>query len=592
MNQYKKNKNLILFLTLSLSVCGTGCTLQRMVHTAEKQQVITVTPNPLAANGQSVNFELKAQVPEKLVREKQTYKLDIYYEYESKRENVATYSFQFGEFIYEAGKPTVIRQLSFPYAPDKNPGRLMVQGQAIGNEDGDVRYTDAMQVADGLVTTPLLLVRNNDFGFTPDTYKEKANQPGKVSFYFDENKSTLSNNLGANMQVLEQYVLDNVSSQQITITASQAPDETGTKLAQKRAKALEDLYREKLNTLDYSGKKVSIKTRVEETGNDLLLQKLQSSPIAKQEKKEAISIVTGNRSQQEKLKALEQSPVYAYIQEYMYPSMRAAHIEINYNRNRKTDYELYILAKKIAEEKIKADVLTEEELQYAATLTPLLDEKRKFYEAAVKSTDKWPAYYNLGVVYNEMARKEYRTAAKQALLGRAIHNLTYAGFRNPTANIYYSLASAYHQRGDMLEALQYYDYAIKLGGDEKMLQQVFADKAALEIEIGQYDDAIASLRYAGDSYQTNMNLGLSYLLKENYEGAGKFYTEALKQKPDDALAYYSIALIGARTNDEQVLEQNLRRAVRADKTFMERAISDREFEAYRDKAAYKDALLR
>lgn len=46
MNQYKKNNNLILFLALSLSVSVTGCTLQRMVQTAEKKQVVAVTPNP------------------------------------------------------------------------------------------------------------------------------------------------------------------------------------------------------------------------------------------------------------------------------------------------------------------------------------------------------------------------------------------------------------------------------------------------------------------------------------------------------------------------------------------------------------------
>jgi tetratricopeptide (TPR) repeat protein len=190
-----------------------------------------------------------------------------------------------------------------------------------------------------------------------------------------------------------------------------------------------------------------------------------------------------------------------------------------------------------------------------------------------------------------MARKEYRQPAKQALLAKAIHNLSFAGFRNPAPNVYYSLASAYHLRGDMLEALQYYEYAIRLGGDEKVLQRVFADKAALEIEIGQYDDAVASLRYAGDTYHTNMNLGLSYLLKENYEGAERFYGRALELKPKDALAYYCLALIGARTQNEQMLEQNLRSAVQADKAFVQRAIEDTEFAAYRDRPAYKDALL-
>lgn len=590
MQQVYNKKSLIIFLSLSLSVGSTSCTLQRMVRTAEKKQEVTVQPNPLAANGQQVNFELRAQVPEKLVKDKHTYKLDIYYEYGLERENIATYNFRFGEFIYEGGEPTITKELSFPYTPEKNKGRLMVQGRAIDNKDGDVRYTDPKQVATGLVTTPLLLVRNNDFNFIPDTYKDKASQPAKFAFFFEENQAKLRSNLGARLQVLDQYVLDNVDAQTITITASQSPDETGTKLAEKRAQTLEDYYRKKLKTLDYSGKKVDIQTSVQKADLDLLVQRLQASALPKEEKQEALAILSSDQSQSEKIKALKQTQAYDYIERYIYPGLRTASVEFNYNRSRKPDYQLYILAKKIAEEKADADELTEEELQYAATLTPLLAEKRKLYEAAVKSTDKWPAYYNLGVVYNEMARKDYRPEAKKALLDKAIHNLSFAGFRNPTPQVYYSLASAYHQRGDMLEALQYYDYAIKLGAEEAVLQRIFADKAALEIEIGQYDDAIASLRYAGDSYQTNMNLGLSYMLKENYEGAERFYTRALELKPDDALAYYSMALLGARAQNEALLKHGLYRAIQADRSYMERAIDDPEFEAYRKKDAYKDAF--
>lgn len=590
----QKNKNLILFLTLSLSVGGTGCTLQRMVKTAEKGQQITVEPNPLAASGQNVNFELKAQVPEKLIREDEVYKLDVYYEYgpQQQRENIGTYNFSFGEFLYEDKKPTITKQLSFPYDPAKAKGRLMVQGRAIDKEDDDVAYTDPKQVATGINTTPLLLVRSNEFTFTNDKYSETADGPGKLMFYFEENGATLRNYLGSNLQALEQYALDNVPEQKIKITAMQSPEEKGSKLAAKRAQELEQYYRQKVKALDYSGKKVEITTEVKESPLAALAEKVEASALPKEQKQEVQAILESDRSQQQKLQALQQTAANGYLQQYIYPSLRAAEVEINYNRSRKPDYQLYLLAQKIADEEVTADVLTEEELQHAATLTPLLAEKRKLYEAAVKTTDKWPAYYNLGVVYNEMARKEYRKEAKKALLEKAIQNLTYAGFRNPTAKVYYSLASAYHQREEFLEALQYYDYAIKLGGEEELLQRIFADKAALEIEIGQYDDAIESLKYAGDSYQTNMNLGLSYLLKENYEGAEGFYQKALEQQPDDGLAYYSLALIGARTQNEQMLEQNLRRAVNADKTLMQKAIDDVEFEAYRDKPAYKDALIR
>ncbi|WP_299824530.1 tetratricopeptide repeat protein [uncultured Pontibacter sp.] len=565
-----------------------------MVKIAEKEQTITVQPNPLVANGQLVTFDIKGQVPQKLIREKQRYKLDVYYEYDQlqARENLGSLNFEFGEFAYEQHVPTIARQMSFNYAPKKEKGRLMVQGMAIDKKNGNVKYADPKQIATGLNTTPLLLVRNNAYDFVPDTYKEESEKPAALTFYFEENQAKLRTYLGSNLEVLDKYISDNVASQSITVTASQAPGETGSNMAQARARALESYYRQQLQIYDYSNKKVSIKISLQPNTLALLQEKVQASALSKQEKQEVLDILNSSKPEKDKVQALEKAKASDYLQQYIYPVMRTAEVTFDYNRNRKADYELYLLAKKIAEEKVTADVLTEEELQHAATLTPLLNEKRKFYEAAIKSTDKWPVYYNLGVVYTEMARKDYRAKAKQALLAKAIHNLTFAGFRNPTAKVYYSLASAYHQRNDFLEALQYYDYAIKLGGSEEELQRVFADKAALEIEIGQYDDAIESLRYAGDNYQTNMNMGLSYLLKENYEGAQEFYTTALEKKPGDALAYYSLAILGARTQNEQQLESNLRRAVRADQAYTQKAINDLEFDSYRDKAAYKDALIR
>ncbi|MEJ8802693.1 tetratricopeptide repeat protein [Pontibacter sp. H249] len=561
-----------------------------MVKVAEKHQKIEVQPSPLVASGQLVNFDIKGQIPKKLIKDRQRYKLDVYYEYDQQRESIGSLNFEFGEFIYEKGTPTINRQMSFPYSPKKEEGRLMVQGMAIDNKTGNTKYAAPKQIAVGLNTTPLLLVRNNAYDFIPDTYEEAAEKPATLTFYFEEDQAKLRNYIGSSLEVLDKYIADNVASQNITITASQAPNETG--MAQARVKALETYYKNQLQINDYSNKKVNIKTEIEPENLELLQQKIQASALPKTDKQEVLTILNSDISVKEKLKALEKTNANDYLKQYVYPVMRTAEVTFNYNRNRKADYELYLLAKKIAEEKVPASVLTEEELQHAATLTPLLNEKRKFYEAAVKSTDKWPAYYNLGVVYTELARKEYRPKAKQALLAKAIHNLTFAGFRNPTAKVYYSLASAYHQRNDFLEALQYYDYAIKLGGSPEELQYIFADKAALEIEIGQYDDAIESLRYAGNSYQTNMNLGLSYMLKENYKGAQEFYTSALELKPNDALAYYSMAIIGARTQNEQMLESNLRQAVRADKSFTQKAINDLEFSDYRNKAAYKDALIK
>src|SRR5690606_26545150 len=107
---------------------------------------------------------------------------------------------------------------------------------------------------------------------------------------------------------------------------------------------------------------------------------------------------------------------------------------------------------------------------------------------------KWQAFNNLGVTYIQMAQKELNPTIKNKLLKEAIVNLTYAAHRNPSAQLFYNLASAHHIKGNYTEALYNYDYAIKHGGPVTLLQQVFGDKAALEIETGKFDEAVISLR--------------------------------------------------------------------------------------------------
>lgn len=258
-------------------------------------------------------------------------------------------------------------------------------------------------------------------------------------------------------------------------------------------------------------------------------------------------------------------------------------------RNRK-NYEIYLLSKNIVENKAEVNALTKQELRYAASLTPLLTEKQKIYETAVATSDDWQAYHDLGIVYLELARRERKAATKNNMMTGAVKNLQYASHRAPTTENFYHLASAYQAADKFTEAILSYDYALKAGGSADLLQRVFADKAALEIEAGQIDAALRSLRYAGNSYQNYVNKGLCYLLKENYEDAAKFYEEALLVKPNDALAHYGRAILAARTNDENLLGFHLQQAVRSDKAYIQKAIEDLEFQPYLRKPVFRSAL--
>ncbi|TXK44888.1 hypothetical protein FVR03_13105 [Pontibacter qinzhouensis] len=566
--------------------------MPRLIRQAEKKQEITVSPLPLAASGDEVVFEVKASVPEKLVNKQYPYKIDLFYEYgENKRENVGTLNFQFGEFLYENKRPTIIKSFSLPYTPAKKTGKLLAQGRVTDAKTKGVQYTKTTTLTTGILTTPLSVVKNNEVLYIPNTYNPAENTKELLDFYFDNDLHELRDYVGSNLQTLDQYILDNVDAQEITVYGSQSPEEKDPELSATRATALKDYYQDKVEMLDYSGKEVTITTQPDNDFRQRLKTKVEHSALGKKQKAEVLAILASDNSIYTMAEDLQQTEAYNYLQKYIYPTLRSAHVEINYQRNQKPDYELYLLAQKIADQTADPAQLSAEELLYAATLTPLLTERRKLYEASVKLTDKWPAYFNLGVVYLEMADKEFRPDIKNKLLDQATQHLSYAGYRQPTAAVHYSLGSAYHVRGNKPKALESYNYAIRMGGDSDLLTRVFADKAALEIEMGLYDDAIASLKYAGDSYQTQMNLGLSYLLKENYEGAESFYLQALQHKPYDGRAHYFMAVKAARTKNDQLLSTHLRQAVRSDRNLLKEAVEDPEFRVYHGTRLFQEALL-
>ncbi|KAA5544742.1 tetratricopeptide repeat protein [Adhaeribacter rhizoryzae] len=589
---------LVYFSSLSLicSVLLSGCTLSRLVKLSKKQQV-TVIPHQLEVSGDNILFEVKAQVPLKMVQKKAVYGLELTYKYgEAQEDAVGRIAFTPGEFVYENDRPTITRQFSIPYTPEKNPGQLLMQGVA-SNKKRHEKRTSKQELAKGLITTSKLVARNNEVTYELDNFEPEKESFNTLTFYFDKGQTALRDFLGTNVSVLNDFIEANYKTESIEIIAGTSPEKEELqkpRLAAQRVQVLQRFYKHKLDVSDYvnNTKAITFKPTPLRQSWDSFIKKVKSSALPKEEVDKILAIVNGEGSFLEKEEKLQQLESYEYLELYVYPVLRFAEVKIAYSPVLKKNYEIYLLSKKIVEKAADKSVLTDQELRYAATLTPLLAEKQKIYEAAIRTTDHWQAYHNLGVVYLLMAKQEHRPQLKNELLKKSAQNLIYASHRNPAARTFYHAASAHHLRGNALEALQAYDYAIKLGGNKEILEKVFADKAALEIEIGQIDDALTSLRFAGTTYQNYINKGLCYMLKENYDDSPKFYEEALKLKPNDALAYYSLAIIAARVKDENLMAAHLKRAVQADKSFVQRAINDLEFRPYLKKDYFQAALKR
>ena len=288
--------------------------------------------------------------------------------------------------------------------------------------------------------------------------------------------------------------------------------------------------------------------------------------------------------------ALHRLSFFDYLQDYIYPVLRVGTVAVAYTAPKRYDSEIYLLSKKIVDKQTETDALTPEELRYSATLTPLLAEKQRIYEVAAATTASWQAFFNLAVVLSWRAEKESAPMVIQAYQRRAALNFTLAAHRNPTAELFYRTATAFHNAGDFLEALQNYDYAIKLGGPPALLRKIFADRAALEIQVGQPDEALRSLQYAGPSYQNTMNRALIFVLKEGYELAATQYRAALALRPAAPAPTYGLAVVAARLHDEAAVAQYLTQAVKADRSYAQKAVEDLEFDAYAGSKAFREAL--
>ncbi|WP_165699480.1 tetratricopeptide repeat protein [Hymenobacter jejuensis] len=574
-----------------------------MLKVAQTGQEVTVNPSVLESNGENVLFSVTARSPAKHLRKGKVYEFNLSYRYNNglNQDTVGRLPFLLGEYTYDEQKKdqlVITKQFSFPYTPAKSPGELVAVPVVREVQPGGKRLKGKeMRLARGIVTTGRLVVRQDTtIELLPETADNNMSGTRVLPFYFDAGQSNIRNYLGTNVTALEDFIEANQHTEKVMIVAGHSPDSLDRhdpRLADKRVQALTKYYKHRVDTDSYlnSVRNIQFESQAYHRRWDLFLNKVQTSALKPEQIDSVVLLINDTPgSYEQKEKSLHRLSFFDYLEEYIYPVMRFGTVAVKYTAPKRYDSEIYLLSKKIVEKQTEGDALTPEELRYSATLTPLLAEKQRIYETSVAMTGSWQAYHNLGVVLLQRSEKEVSDKVRRAYLRRAATNFTLAAHRNPTAEMFYHVAAAYHRANDRLEALQNYDYAIKLGGTHPILDKVFADKAALEIEIGQLDDALGSMSYSSKTYQNTMNRGLIYLLKDNYPGAAKFYQEALVLKPNDPMAYYCLAVIAARTKNEAEMGQQLRRAVQADRAFAQRAVEDLEFRDFASTKTFLEAV--
>ena len=244
------------------------------------------------------------------------------------------------------------------------------------------------------------------------------------------------------------------------------------------------------------------------------------------------------------------SAVYSDLAETILPQLRRSRLTANIEIIGKSDDEISALAKSNPSE------LNIEEILYAATLTNDNARKEAIYKKTVELyPNDYRAYNNLGM----MAYANGDLAAAENYFKQA------ASKNANAAEVNTNLGLIALTKGNVADAETYLSKSTGANTANEALGNLY-------IKQGQYDRAVQAF---GDT-KTN-SAALAQILAKDYNKA-KSTLSAVKNP--DAYTNYLMAIVGARTNNADLVKSSMDKVKQQDATLAAKAQNDREFAKY------------
>jgi tetratricopeptide (TPR) repeat protein len=571
-----------------------GCTLPQMVKMAKEQQLI-VTPNPLEVHKDTVAFSMAANLPVKMLKKGTVYTLNTYYKYGEQETALDPIAFNATDYPNSATEqPRVSKDFSFAYKPAMKSGIVQVEG--VASKGTKSKATPRMDVAVGVITTSKLVKPVYYAAYAEHGYNNQEEIIPIVipDFIFEQGRSVLrkSEITSDKGKQLNAFIASKNVTKTVTITGTHSPEgaeRINSKLSPDRAKAIENYYRDQMKKYDYQGKADSIQfilKPVIREWNDFKTALAAYNGISSEEKAEYLNIINAGGTFEDQEKQMKKLPTYKKVFKDVYPGLRTAKTEILTIKDKKTDAEISVLAKQITTGQLASDTLSFEELMYAATLTPSVDEKAAIYEAATKKGTYWNAHNNLAAAY--IAQAIANPANASSLIDKAQAQLDIAARLNAAPEVNANLATAALFKGNAYAAYNYANRASALRGDNAAgLNGV---KGSAAIITGRYSEAVSAESSAANTADNLFNKGLAQVLNKDYQNALTSFNEAIRLNSNHALAHYGAAVASARMGNADAVVSNLANAVKADPSLKEMALTDLEFAKWNDTEAFRNAL--
>ena len=546
--------SLVALLVLAFSSCSKMGELSA--------DYFTTNPEVLEAVGGKVPVTITGKFPEKYFKKNATVEVTPVLRWEGGEAKGQPAKFQ-GEKVqgndqsisYKAGG-TYTMKASFDYVPEMAKSELYLDFKI---KKGKKEYTiPSVKIADGVIaTSELPTVASANAAYAADKYQRIVAQKkeAQIMFLIQQANLRASELKSEGLKDFHKQVVTvagdtkNYRLNNIEVSAYASPD-GGVKLNTNLAENRQD------NTAKYMNKELKrgkIETNVDTkyTAQDWEgFQELVSKSNIQDKDLilRVLSMYSDPEQRETEIKNI--SSVYKTLADEILPQLRRARLTANYDIIGRSDEEI--------NEAFDTDakVLSANELLYAATLTNDKARQEAIYK---KTTELYPndfrAYNNLGMM--AYANGDFTTAEnyfKQAASKDA---------NAPEVNT--NLGYIELVKGNVANAETYLSKSTGANTANEALGNLY-------IKQGQYDRAVQAF---GDT-KTN-SAALAQILAKDYNKA-KNTLNAVKNP--DAYTDYLMAIVGARTNNADLVKTSMAKVAQKDATLAAKAQIDREFAKY------------
>ena len=543
-----------------------GCTGLGSMEKEIEALGLQATPEPLILRGDQVELKIEGKFPPKYFAKKVSMEAIPVLTWEGGAAEYDAQGFQgedaagnFQVIPFEAGK-SFVYEASVPFdAAMEDAAELAVR---ISGTQGNKSATfDPVVIGAGVITTPLWVQSDDQFIAVPDAYKRVISYTQEATVNYSVNASGVrgSELRDADWQELKTLIKLAASADSVTLTgvniesyaspegeitlnedlasdrAGSAAKAMANELKRSKIATNDAFYNESPKGEDWNGFKSLMKAS-SIADKDLILRVLE--------------MYSDKNKREEEIRNIAKT--YKEIEKDILPELRRSQMAVSYDVEGYTDEELIAMSME------SPQMLTADELLFAATLFESVNDKLTVFENAMRvHTTDFRAYNNAGWCLTEMGRN---TQAKE------LFNQALTLDRNKA--VLNNVAAIKRQEGDV-------DGAMKLLNEANGASpEVAYNKGIILIQKGDYPSAISNM-----GRSSTVNVALAKMLNGDASGAKTTLENA---GDDSAVASYLMAVACARLGDANGVKVHLAEALAKDPGLRAKSEKDLEFRNVRD----------